>query len=75
MNEQSTTRPGIGHQLGDLADATDVLDAVGFGEAEVLVEAVTHIVAVEHQRMHAARMQAGLDQVGDGRFAGARTAR
>ncbi len=34
-------------QLGYLADAADVLHAVGVGEAEVLVEAVAHIVAVE----------------------------
>ena len=38
---------GLGHQLGDLADAADVLHPVGLGEAEILVEAVAHIVAVE----------------------------
>ena len=43
--------PGVGHQLGHLADAPDVLDAVGFGKAEVAVEAVPHIVAVEHDGM------------------------
>ena len=41
-------QPGIDHQLGDLADAPDVLDAVGLGEAEIAVEAVAHVVAVEH---------------------------
>ena len=40
---------GVGHQLGDLADAADVLDPVGLGEAEVLVEPVADIVAVEQE--------------------------
>jgi len=30
-------QPGVGNQLGDLADAADVLDPVGLGEAEILV--------------------------------------
>ena len=38
---------GIDEQLRHLADAADVLDAVGIGEAEVAVEAVADIVAVE----------------------------
>ncbi len=65
---------GVGHQLGDFADAADVLDAVALGEAQVAVETVADIVAVEQQRMRTARVQAGFDQIGDGRFAGARQA-
>ena len=41
------------------------------GEAEILVEAVADVVAVEHQRVDAARVQLRLDEIGDGRFAGA----
>ena len=59
------------HELGDLADAADVLDAVGFGEAEIAVQAVAHIVAVENHGVMAAGMQPLLDEVGDGRLAGA----
>ena len=43
-------QPGIDEQLRRLADAADVLDAVGIGEAEVAVEPVADIVAVEHDR-------------------------
>ena len=38
---------GIDEQLGRLADAADVLHPVGIGEAEIAVEAVADIVAVE----------------------------
>lgn len=37
----------VGKELGDLTDAADVLVAVGLGEAQVLVEAEAHVVAVE----------------------------
>ena len=47
MNDDQHDQPGIDHQLGDLGDAADVLDAVGVGEAEVLVQAVADVVAVE----------------------------
>ena len=62
---------GIDHQLRDLGDAADVLDPVGVGEAEVLVEAVADVVAVEQVGVAAERVQPLLDQVGDGRLAGA----
>ena len=64
---------GVRHQPGDLADAADILDPVFLGEAEIAVEAVADIVAIEQQRVCAARVQAGLDQIGDGRFAGTRS--
>ena len=38
---------GIDHQPGHFGDAPDVLDPVGIGEAEVAVEAVADVVAVE----------------------------
>jgi hypothetical protein len=40
---------GIGHQLGDFGDAADVFHAIGIGEAEIAVEAVADIVAVEDE--------------------------
>ena len=60
--------PGVGHQPRHLADAADVLDPVGCGEAQVLVETVADIVAVEERSMDAARMKPGLNQIGDRRF-------
>ena len=61
----------IHHQLRRLAGAADILDPVGGGEAEILVEAEADIVAVEQEGVAPARVQLGLDQIGDGRFAGA----
>ena len=55
MKAVSTIRPGVGHQPRDLADAADVLDPVGLGEAEVAVEAVADIVAVEQEGVPPAR--------------------
>ena len=74
MNEHSTIKPALDHQLGDLADAADVLHPVGLGEAEVAVEPVADIVAVEQHGVMAGLMQPLLDDVGDGRLAGAREA-
>ena len=71
MNAQIDDQPGIAHQLGDLADAADVLDAVGVGEAEIAVEPVPDIVAVEQHRVRAERQQLLFETVGDRRFAGA----
>ena len=62
---------GVGEQLGDLADAADVLLAVGGGEAEVLVQAVADVVAVEHVGELAALHQGVLEREGDGALAGA----
>ena len=63
---------GIDHQLRDFGDAADILDAVGIGEAEIAVEAVADIVAVEQIGDVALGMELLLDEIGDGRFAGAR---
>ena len=67
-------QPGIGHQLRHFGDAADVLDAVLVGEAEVAVEPVADIVAVEDVGVAARRVQLLFQQVGDGRLAGARQA-
>ena len=61
--------PGIGHQPGHFGDAADVLDARLLGEAEVLVEAVADVVAVEDVGVLALGGEALLDEVGDGRLA------
>ena len=65
---------GLGHQFGDLANTANVLDPVRVCKAEILVQAMPHVVAVEQHRVSAARVQAGLDQIGHRRFAGARQA-
>ncbi len=74
MKRAQRHRAGFHHQLRHLADAADVLHAVGVGEAEVLVQPVADVVAVEHHGVDAARVELGLDHVGDGRLAGAREA-
>ena len=75
MNETSTISPASTNSLADLGDAADVLDPVGIGEAEVAVEPVADVVAVQQVGVAAHRVQPLLDQVGDGRLAGARTGR
>ncbi len=61
----------IGHQLADFGDSPDVLDPVRIREAQVTVQAVADVVAVEQVGVLAEGEQALLDQVGDGRLAGA----
>ena len=75
MNDTSTIKPGVRHQAGHFGHATDVLDAVSFREAEILVEAVTHVVAVEQVGVPPERVQPLFQQVGNGRLAGARQTR
>ena len=71
MKQLSTTRPDFDEQLGGLADAADVFDTVGFGKAEIAIDAVADIVAVEHHGVDTALVQRLLDQIGDGGLAGA----
>ena len=47
MNDDQHDQAGIHEQLGRLAHAADVLHPVGIGEAQIAVEAVADIVAVE----------------------------
>src|SRR3546814_8760957 len=51
------------------AYATNVLDSVGVGKAQILVEPVAHVVAVEQEAVLAERVQPLLDQIGDRRLA------
>ncbi len=74
MKRDQHDQAGVDHQLGDLGDAADVLDPVVVGEAQVLVEAVADVVAVEQVGVAAVGVQPLLHQVGDGRLARAREA-
>ena len=71
MKAQITTSPASAISLATSPSAADVLDPVGVGKAEVAVEPVADIVAVEQHRVAAQRRQLLLQPVGDGRFAGA----
>ena len=60
----------VGEQFRDLADAANVLLAVGRGEAQVLVEAVADVVAVEDVGQPAALDQGVFEGERDGALAG-----
>ena len=59
----------VHEQLRRFGHPPDILDAVRIGEAEVLVQAVPHIVAIERVGVPPQRQQALLDAVGDRRLA------
>src|SRR5262249_384448 len=65
---------GMCEELGNLADAPDVLIAVRGREAQVLVQAMTHIVAIQHVGVHAALPQRLFERYGERRFARSRQA-
>ena len=60
---------GVDHQLGNLGNPANVLDAVGVGEAEILVQPMPDVVAIEDVCMPPERDELLLHQVGDGRLA------
>src|SRR6185437_3285856 len=60
-----------GHQCGDFADATDVLDAVRRREAEIGIEAIAHIVAIEHGHLVALAEEDAFELDGERRLPGA----
>ena len=68
-------QPGVGHQPRHFGDAADVLDAVLVGEAEIAVQPMANIVAVQDVGVAAGSVQLLLEKVGDRRLAGARQAR
>ena len=74
MKDTSTIRPASAISRAVSIDAPDVLDPVGIGEAQVAVEAVAHVVAVQQVGVAAERGQAPFDAVGDRRLARARQA-
>ena len=61
--------PGLRHELCDFANPADVFNPVGFRKAQILVEPVPHIVAVEQDGMDAMGVKPGFDKIGDRRFA------
>ena len=67
--------PGLGEQPGDVRGAAHVLGAGVLVEAEVAVQPVTQVVAVEQEGRAAHLEQSLLDGRGDGRLAGAGQAR
>ena len=62
--------PGIDEEFPDLADAADVLHPVLVGEAQIAVQPVTHIVAVERIGVVTGSRQLALDDIGNRRLAG-----
>ena len=65
---------GVGKELGDLADAPDVLGAVRVAEAEVRVEPEAQVVAVERVRRYALAYEELLERERHRRLAGRREA-
>ena len=61
---------GIGHQPGNLGDASDIFHPVGICKAEVPVQAVAHIVTVQQIGVVTHCSQALLDDVGNSGLAG-----
>jgi hypothetical protein len=61
MNAVMHDQARIRHQLRHLADAADILDAVGLGKAQILVEAVAHIVAIQQEGVPVHPVQLLLD--------------
>src|SRR6185295_13462388 len=62
---------GVGEQRRDLAGPADVLAPVGVRKAEVRVEAMTEIVAVEHVDEAALLVKRRFERPSDRRFTGA----
>lgn len=60
----------VGKELGDLGDTADVLVAVLLAEAEVLVQAEAHIVAIQTVGRQAQVQQVLLEGGGDGGLSG-----
>ena len=66
MNAVNTIESRIRHELGDFADATNVLDPICVGEAQILVESMANIIAVEQEAVLAECVELFLHQIGDG---------
>ena len=59
------------HEPGHLGDAPDVFGAVIGAEAEIAVQAMAHVVAVEHDAEASGGRELAFDLVGDGGFSAA----
>lgn len=62
---------GVGEQLRNLSNPSDVLLAFFLGEAQVLVQPGSHVVAVESVRGNPLRYQVGFQLEGDRGLPGA----
>ena len=62
-------KAGIDHQTRGVRGSADVLDAIRIGKAQVAVEAMAHIVAIENVRVPAERKQLALQPARDCRLA------
>src|SRR5690554_3038240 len=60
---------GIGEQLAHLANAADIFYPVVVGEAQILAQAMAHVVAVQQEGVITPIMQGNVHGVGDGGFA------
>ena len=67
-------QPGIDEQLRHLGDAADVLHPVGIGEAQVAVQAVADVVAIQQVAVAASRRQPAFHPRGGGGLARPRKA-
>ena len=67
--------PGISHEFADFADAPDIFDAILWREAEVAIQAVADVVAIEHINVQAELEEFAFERVGDRAFARAGKAR
>ena len=65
----------IRHQLCYFADPPDILYSIGFGKAQVAVESVAQVIAVQQHCVMTGGVQTLLHNIGDGRFARARQPR
>jgi hypothetical protein len=61
---------GIDEQLRHLGDAADVFHPIGIAEAEIAVEPMAHVVAVEQIGVAAAGVERAFERIGQRRFAG-----
>jgi hypothetical protein len=64
--------PGLGKQLGDLGNSPDILETVLVGEAEILIQTRSDIVPIEDFHEIPLLVEATLEEIGEGRFPGAR---
>ena len=69
MNAVIDDQAGVGHELGDFRDAADVFHAILGREAEVGVQPVPDVVAVEDVDVHGEVEELALERVGDRGFA------
>src|SRR5580704_5165156 len=65
----------LSHQLCNFADPPDVLHPIGLGKAQITIESVANVVAVQQHCVMTGGVQTLLHNIGDGRFARARQPR